>query len=91
MISQFSSNCGIDVMSDIEITINLPEDLVREARASELLTGEKIAELLQAELDRREDRQKHLAVFLEIAAQLSAVEPKLSQKEIDAARREHPE
>jgi hypothetical protein len=91
MISQFSSNCGIDVMSDIEITIKLPEDLVREARASELLTGEKIAELLQAELDRREDRQKHLAVFLEIAAQLSAVEPKLSQKEIDAARREHPE
>ena len=82
-------------MSDIEITIKLPEDLVREARASELLTDEKIAELLQAELDRREDRQNHLAVFLDIAAQLSAAEPKLSQKEIDAeidaARREHPE
>ena len=75
-------------MSDLEITIRLPEELVRQASESNLLTDDRLAELLQAELDRRADRLKHGRAFLEIAARVSAIEPLLTQAEIDAARNE---
>ncbi len=80
-------------MSNIEITISLPEELVKQARESGMLTNEKIAELLQLELDRRTERQKHLHALLNTADQLAAAEPKLTleeiQAEIEAARRKH--
>ena len=82
-------------MSDVEITIRLPEDLAREARESNLLTDTKIAELIQAELDRQAARQEHLRAFLNLADQLSSAEPQLTPEEIaaelEAARREHSE
>ena len=55
-------------MSDLEITIRLPEELVRQASESNLLTDDSVAEILQAELDRRAERLKHGRAFLEIAA-----------------------
>jgi hypothetical protein len=71
-------------MSNIEITIRLPEELVKQARESRMLTDEKIAELLQNELDRRDERQKHLHTFIDKADQLAAAEPKLTLEEIEA-------
>ncbi len=70
-------------MTDLEITIKLPEELVRRANESNLLADDNIAEILQAELDRRADRLKHGRAFLEIAARVSAAEPLLTQEEID--------
>lgn len=40
-------------MSTIEIIITLPEDLVKDARELDLLTDDSVAELLQAEIERR--------------------------------------
>ncbi len=79
-------------MSNIEITIKLPEELARKARTFDLLTDAKISELLQAELDRQAKRQKQLRTFLNTADQLAAADPKVTPEEIsaeiEAARRE---
>jgi|GEM_PF-4210603 len=40
-------------MSDISITLHLPEDLVREARALGMLSDEHIAALLRAEISQQ--------------------------------------
>ncbi len=40
-------------MAAVEITFNLPEDLVRDAREFDVLTEAAVVELLQAEVDRR--------------------------------------
>ena len=40
-------------MSTVEITVELPETLAKDARDLNLLTNETIAYLLQAEIDRR--------------------------------------
>ena len=40
-------------MSDIQVTLVLPEELVNDARELALLNSESIAELLQAEIERR--------------------------------------
>jgi hypothetical protein len=40
-------------MSMMNITLSLPEDLVRDAREFNILTDEMVENLLQAELDRR--------------------------------------
>ena len=71
-------------MSDVEITIKLPEALLKQARESNLLTDEVIADLLQAELDRRAARRKHLDNFLNMAEQLASAEPALTPEEIAA-------
>lgn len=41
-------------MSDIDITLRLPEDLVEKARAKGILSNERIARFLQAEVERIE-------------------------------------
>jgi hypothetical protein len=40
-------------MATVMVTLNLPEELVRDARELDILTQESVAELLQAEVDRR--------------------------------------
>ena len=40
-------------MALVEITLKLPEDLVRDAREFDVLTDHAVAEILQAEVDRR--------------------------------------
>jgi len=40
-------------MSALEITINLPDNLAREAQALGLLTSESLVALLRAEIERR--------------------------------------
>lgn len=40
-------------MSDVEITIRLPEALIREAQEFDALTDEVFADILRAEVDRR--------------------------------------
>jgi hypothetical protein len=40
-------------MSDVEITIRLPEELVKDAQQFDALTDQVIAGILRAEVDRR--------------------------------------
>ena len=40
-------------MAVVEITVKLPEELVRDAREFNLLTDQEVTDLIQAEVDRR--------------------------------------
>jgi hypothetical protein len=40
-------------VATVTLTLNLPDELVRDAREFDLLTDERVATLLQAEVDRR--------------------------------------
>ncbi len=40
-------------MALVEITVKLPEELVEEAREFDLLTEQKLAEVMRTEVDRR--------------------------------------
>ncbi len=67
-------------MSDVQITLVLPEELVNAAREEGLLTDERIAAWLESELDRR----RALTALRRDVMKLRALKPELSQSEIDA-------
>jgi hypothetical protein len=90
-------------MSNVEITIRLPEELVKRAREFDALTDEVISKLLEDEVDRRvmahanavgheAHRETAFREFRELGEKLSAVQPPLSEEEIaaevEAARQE---
>jgi hypothetical protein len=78
-------------MAQVELKLLLPDSLVREARASGLLTAESIEVLLRNELLRRQ----RIEQFFVAADRLAALDmPTLSeaelQAEIDAVRNVRP-
>jgi hypothetical protein len=67
-------------MVALDIRIELPETLAREAQASGLLTSQAIESLIREEMRRRRGRE-----FLEIAEQISALDlPPLTDAELEA-------
>jgi len=72
-------------MTTLELTLNLPDSLAKEAQDAGLLTPEAIEQMLKRELKRRAGEQ-----LLESARALQAVQPPLTEAqieaEIDAAR-----
>ena len=72
-------------MTTLELTLNLPDSLAKEAQHAGLLTPEAIEQMLKRELKRRAGEQ-----LLESARALQAVQPPLTEAqieaEIDAAR-----
>lgn len=64
---------------DITLTLNLPQDLVDEARSAGLLTEEQIERWLTDELD----RQRKLDRLFGKLDRLAAIEPPLSEDEIN--------
>jgi hypothetical protein len=67
-------------MAELEIKLDLPEALAREAEASGLLTPESIESLLRAEIDRR-----RINKLFDAADRLAALDmPRLSQSEVEA-------
>jgi F0F1-type ATP synthase membrane subunit b/b' len=58
------------VLVNLNVDFRLPEDVVQRARLDGLLTGEKIAELIMAEIDRR--REAAAARLVTISEQLQA-------------------
>lgn len=79
-------------MSDVEITIKLPKELAQEARTLDLLSDAKIAELLQAEVDRfkherapsdTSNQLEDMASDPEIKRELSAIEHEFSAANFD--------
>lgn len=68
------------IMSAIAITLELPESLVTQAQAAGILTNQRVAELLTAELE----RQARVDRYFDMVDRLSAVTPSLTQADIDA-------
>jgi hypothetical protein len=65
---------------DITLTLNLPQDLVDEAKAAGLLTEAQIERWLTDELD----RQRKLDRFFGKLDRLSEIQPPLTEDEINA-------
>jgi hypothetical protein len=90
-------------MSDVQLTLTIPEDVAKTAQEFGLLTPQSVASLLVAEIERKaaqlspddlyamsdEQRERLRDVAAQRArdmvAKLDALEPKLSQEEIDQA------
>lgn len=72
-------------MSNVTLTIELPYDIEEKARAAGLLTSEKLIELIEAELERKREAEQDNAIqqAREMLGRLDALEPKLTQEEID--------
>jgi hypothetical protein len=67
-------------MSQTTITLDLPDELAREAEAAGLLTPEAVTQLLRAEIGRRKHQRLH-----ELMDALAAGdEPPLSNDEVNA-------
>ena len=64
----------------MDITLKLPEQLVKQARAAGILTDERIASLIEAELERSR-RKAALAADIE---RLHNLQPPLTQEDIEA-------
>lgn len=64
----------------MDITLKLPEQLVKQARAAGILTDERIASLIEAELERNQRK----ATFAADIERLHKLQPPLTQEEIEA-------
>lgn len=67
-------------MTLIPVTLNLPEDLVAKAEQAGILNESRIEAWLIEELE----REKKLDVFFDTLDKLSALEPHMTQEEINA-------
>lgn len=67
-------------MNRIDVTLNLPQELVEQARSAGLLTDDEVERWLIAELE----RQGRLNRFFNTLDQLSSLEPSITPDEIDA-------
>lgn len=66
-------------MISLELTLLLPNELAREAEAAGLLTASAISELLETEV-----RRRRIDKLFNAADRLAAIEPPLSEAEIEA-------
>jgi hypothetical protein len=64
----------------MDITLKLPNELVERAQAAGILTDEQVADLIEAELERRLRREQFYADL----ETLRSLEPKLTPEEIEA-------
>lgn len=69
-----------DIQAMMNITIQLPDELVKQAQAAGILTDDQVASLLQTELERRQRQDKY---FADLEA-LRNLQPPLSEAEIEA-------
>lgn len=66
-------------MTRIDGTLSLPEELVEQAKSVDVLTDDRVAALLEAEIK----HQSHAQNLQETLRKLRSVEPPLTQEEID--------
>jgi len=85
-------------MNTVIITLELPEDVVQDARKLDVLNSESIARFLKAEIARRGhvndtngevdqaelDRRQAAREFLKLAEELSTIEPRMTEEKIKA-------
>lgn len=66
-------------MSSLEVKLDLPENLAREAEANGLLTPEAIESLLRAEI-----RRRRVNKLFETADRLAALDAPLTEADVEA-------
>lgn len=66
-------------MTIVDVTLHLPEELVNRATEAGILTDERIAALLEMEIERK----THVERFAQTVNQLRTLEPPLTEGEID--------
>jgi hypothetical protein len=66
-------------MSSLEVKLDLPDSLAREAEANGLLTPEAIESLLRAEI-----RRRRVNKLFEAADRLAALDAPLTEAEVEA-------
>jgi len=64
----------------VMVMLNLPEALVSQAQQAGILNDQDVAALLQAEIERRQRIDRYFNTL----DQLAALQPPLTQEEIDA-------
>ncbi|MCA0458030.1 MAG: hypothetical protein LCI00_28950 [Chloroflexi bacterium] len=64
----------------MNITLQLPDELVKQAQAAGILTDDQVANLLQTELERR---QRQNRFFADVEA-LRSLQPTMTEAEIEA-------
>ena len=64
---------------DVDVLLKLPEELVERAKEAGVLTDERIAAMIEAEIK----REFHLRRFKETVEQLRDLQPPMTQEEID--------
>ena len=69
-------------MSDIDVTLRLPEALVAQARAQGVLNNERIAAFLQAELERIETWKTLNQTLDPIREDFRADHPEMSEDDV---------
>jgi hypothetical protein len=67
-------------MERVDIVLNLPEELVEQAKSAGLLTSERIEKMLVSELE----RQRRLDGFFADLDKMAAITPQVSEEEIAA-------
>jgi hypothetical protein len=67
-------------MMAIDVTLKLPDDLVEQARAAGILTDERVAELLAAELERK----RRVKTLFDDIEHLHNLKPPMTQEDINA-------
>jgi hypothetical protein len=67
-------------VNTIDVTLHLPEDLVKQATAAGILTDERMTALLETEIE----RQKRVQRFAQTVQQLRALEPAITEDEVEA-------
>lgn len=72
-------------MSDVEITLRLPELLAEQAQAEGVLTNDTLAMLIEMELRRKASLRR----LRETANQLQALQPPITPEEIDEEIRQY--
>ncbi|HEV7376339.1 MAG TPA: hypothetical protein VGN95_16610 [Pyrinomonadaceae bacterium] len=65
-------------MSSLEVKLDLPDNLAREAEANGLLTPEAIESLLRAEI-----RRRRVSKLFDAADRLSALDAPLTEAEVE--------
>ena len=66
-------------MASLEVKIDLPDNLAREAEANGLLTPEAIASLLRAEI-----RRRRVNKLYDVADRLASLDTLLTEAEVEA-------
>jgi hypothetical protein len=71
----------------MNITLQLPDELVKQAQAAGILTDDQVASLLQTELDRRQRQQMLFSDMQKLHSQQPSLNPAEIEAELMAFRK----
>ena len=75
-------------MSDLQITLTIPEALAKRAQEAGVLSEARILALIEADTKRELERDTAILEMQQIMRALDTIEPKLSEQDVEDALRE---